>query len=45
MDFPQGVDSSYNVRNNVSVVRGIFWHISVHNIHKGEVLFFFSVYI
>jgi hypothetical protein len=38
-----GVDSSYHVRTNVSVRRGIIWDISVHNIHKGVALFFFGV--
>ena len=40
-----GVDSSYHVWIKLSVRRGIIWGISVHTIHKIEVLFFFSVYI
>ena len=40
-----GVDSSYHVRIDVSVRRGIIWGISVHSINKGEVLFFSSVYM
>jgi hypothetical protein len=40
---PQGVDQSYHVQTNMSVERGIIWGISVYNIYKGEVLFFFSV--
>ena len=39
------VDSSYNIQTNVSVRRGFIWGINVHSIHKGEVLFFSSVYI
>lgn len=39
------VDSSYNARTNVSVGRGISWDINIHNIHKGEELFFSYVYI
>ena len=35
----QGVDSSYCVRINVSVERGIIWSTSVHDIHKGDVSF------
>ena len=41
---PHGVGSCH-VRINVSVRRGILWGISMHSIHKGEVLFFSSVYI
>ena len=41
----RGVDSSYNIRTNVSVRRGINRGIRVHNIQKGEVLFFSSAYI
>ena len=33
------VDFSYHMQSDVSVRRGIIWGISVHNIHKGEVLF------
>ena len=33
------VDFSYHIQSDVSVRRGIIWGISVHNIHKGEVLF------
>ena len=39
----QGVDSSFNV--NVSVRRGKMWGINLHNIHKGEVIFLFIVYL
>ena len=39
------VDSSYHMRTNVSVGRGIIRGISVHNIHKGEVSLFSSMYI
>ena len=39
------MDPSYYVQTNVSVRRGIIWGISVHRVHKGEVLFFSSVYI
>ena len=34
-----GRDSSYHVGANVNVRRGIIWGISIHNIHKGEILF------
>jgi hypothetical protein len=33
------VDSSYHIQITVSIRRGIIWGISVHNIHKEEVLF------
>ena len=42
--WAHGVGSCH-VRINVSVRRGILWGISMHSIHKGEVLFFSSVYI
>ena len=42
---PHGFDSSYHIWTNVSVRRGVIWGISVHGIHKGEVLFISSVYI
>ena len=34
------MDSSYHVQTNMGVERGIFWGISVHSIHEGEVFFF-----
>ena len=40
-----GMDYSHHIRINVSVIRGIIWDISAHSLHKGEVLFFSSVYI
>ena len=40
-----GVDFSYHLRTNVSVIKGNIWGITVHGIHKGEVLFFSSAYI
>jgi hypothetical protein len=43
--LPKGVDSSYHIQINVSVSRGIYSGISVHNIHKEEVLYIFSSYI
>ena len=39
-----GVDSSYDVQIIVSVRRGIILSISIHSIHKIEVLIFSSVY-
>ena len=36
------MDSSFHVWTDVSVKRGIIWGISVHNMHMGEVLIFFS---
>ena len=39
------VDSSYHVQTNVSTQRVMVQDTSVHSIHKGEVLFFSSVYI
>ena len=41
----QGVDFLYNVQTDVSVRRGIIWGINIHIIHKGEVIFFFVMYI
>ena len=41
---PHGVDSSHHVWINVSANRGLNWGIGVDNIHKGESLFFSSVY-
>ena len=41
----QGVDSSYHVRINMSVRRGIIGGITIHIIHKEEVKFLSSVYI
>ena len=41
----QGVDSSYHLRINMSVKTCINWGISVHSVHKGEVLISTSVYI
>ena len=41
---PHGVDSSHHVWINVSANRGLNWGIGVDNIHKGESLFFTSVY-
>ena len=37
------MDSSYHIRTNVSVERGIFWCINVYIIHKEGILFFSSV--
>ena len=41
----KGMDSFYHVRTNVSVRNGIIWGMSIHSIHKEEVLFYSSVYI
>ena len=38
-----GVHSSYNVHTNLSVKLGIVRGISIHNIHKGKMLFFSNV--
>ena len=43
--LPSGVDSSYHVQINVSVWRGITLGISVHRVHKGEVLLISNLYI
>jgi hypothetical protein len=34
-----GVDSSYHIRTNMSVERGIIGGISIHSTYKGEVYF------
>ena len=39
------MDSSYHIQINVNLRRAIIWGISIHSIHKGEVLIFSSVYI
>lgn len=41
----QGVDSSNHAWTNVCVRRGNIWGISVHNVHKGEILLYSSVNI
>ena len=38
------VDSSYHVQTNMNLERGFIWGTNVHNIHKGEVLSFCSMY-
>ena len=40
----QGVDSSHNVRSNVSVRKGFMWVISIHSIQKKEALFIGKFY-
>ena len=41
---PKG-EISYHMQTNVSIERDVIGGISVHNIHKVDVLFFSSVYI
>lgn len=45
MQLTCGWDSLYHIWPNMSVRRGNIWGINVQCIHKGDVLFSFSVYI